>query len=80
MIGVLISFSKYVESYCIGTLKSKKKYIRGNKSPFRNNILSKEIMKKTKQNKTRLRNNFLENRTEENRKNTPSKETFVYHY
>lgn len=79
MIGVLISFSKYVESYCIRTLKSKKKYIRGNKSPFMNNILSKEIMKK-KQNKTRLRNNFLENRTEENRKNAPSKENFVYHY
>ena len=42
---------------------SKKKYIRGNQSPFRNHILSKEIMKRTK-----LRNNFLKNRAAEIRK------------
>ena len=53
----------------------KKKYIRGNQSPFMNKTLSKEIMKITK-----LRNNFLKSRTEEIRKNTPSKETLVYHY
>ena len=58
MIGVLRSFSKYMERHA----SPKKKYIRGNQSPFMNNTLSKEIMKKTK-----LRNNFLKNRIEENR-------------
>ena len=53
----------------------KRKYIRGNQSPFMNKTLSKEIMKITK-----LRNNFLKSRTEEIRKNTPSKETLVYRY
>ena len=40
----------------------KKKYVRGNQSPFMNKDLSKAIMKRTK-----LRNVFLKNRTEENR-------------
>ena len=35
----------------------KKKYIRGNNSPFMNRILSKEIMKRS-----RLRNKFLKSK------------------
>ena len=42
----------------------KKKYIRGNNSPFMNRILSKEIMKRS-----RLRNKFLESKSEADRKN-----------
>ena len=41
----------------------KKRYLRGNQSPFMNETLSKAIMHRSK-----LRNNFLKNRTEENRK------------
>ena len=40
----------------------KKKFVRGNQSPFMNKDLSKAIMKRTK-----LRNIFLKNRIEENR-------------
>ena len=47
----------------------KKKYVRGNQSPFINKALSKEIMKRTN-----LRNHFLKNRTEKKiEKNTPTK-------
>ena len=42
----------------------KKKYVRGNQSPFMNKNLSKAIMKRSK-----LRNIFLKKRTEENRNN-----------
>ena len=55
MIGVL-SFSKYMERRALPG----KKYIRGNKSPFMNKTMDKEIMKKTK-----LINNFLKNVAED---------------
>ena len=42
----------------------KKKYIRGNNSPFMNRILSKEIMKRS-----RLRNKFLKSKSEADKKN-----------
>ena len=42
----------------------KKKYIRGNNSPFMNRILSKEIMKRS-----RLRNEFLKSKSEADMKN-----------
>ena len=42
----------------------KKKYVRGNQSPFMNKTLSKAIMQRSK-----LRNLFLKKRTEENRNN-----------
>ena len=42
----------------------KKKYLRGNQSPFMNKSLSKAIMLRSK-----FRNIFLKNRTEENRRN-----------
>ena len=42
----------------------KKRYLRGNQSPFMNETLAKAIMHRSK-----LRNIFLKNRTEENRKN-----------
>ena len=42
----------------------KKKYIRGNNSPFMNRTLSKEIMKKS-----RLRNKFLKGKSEADKKN-----------
>ena len=42
----------------------KKKYVRGNQSPFMNKKLSKAIMQRSK-----LRNLFLKKRTEENRNN-----------
>ena len=62
MIGVLISFSKYLERQTRDRhAPTKKIYIRGNQSPFMNKTLSKEIIKGTK-----LRNHFLKNRTEEN--------------
>ena len=42
----------------------KKRFLRGNQSPFMNETLTKAIMHRSK-----LRNMFLKNRTEENRKN-----------
>ena len=42
----------------------KKKYVRGNHSPFMNKTLSKAIMLRTK-----MRNIFLKNRPEENKDN-----------
>ena len=47
----------------------RKKYIRGNNSPFMNRILSKEIMKRS-----RLRNKFLKNKSEADKKTTSNKE------
>ena len=49
----------------------KKKYVRGNQSPFMNKDLSKAIMKRTK-----LRNIFLKNRTEENRNHYTKQRNF----
>ena len=40
----------------------KQKYARGNRMPFMNKVLSKEIMTRT-----RLRNKFLKDRSEENK-------------
>ena len=45
-------------------LPKKKKYVRGNQSPFMNNTLSKAIMLRTN-----LRNKFLKNRSNENKTN-----------
>ena len=42
----------------------KKRYVRGNQSPFMNETLTKAIMHRSK-----LRNKFLKKRTEENRRN-----------
>ena len=50
----------------------KKKYIRGNNSPFMNRILSKEIMKRS-----RLRNKFLKSKVKLPWKTTSNKETIV---
>ena len=46
------------------TSPQKKKYVRGNQSPFMNKTLSKAIMQRFK-----LRNIFLKNRAEENKNN-----------
>ena len=54
----LIFCNKTLDQYA----PRKKKYVRGNHSPFMNKNLSKVIMLKTK-----LRNIFLKNRTEENK-------------
>ena len=54
----LISYNKILDQYA----PRKKKYVRGNHSPFMNKNLSKAIMLRTK-----LRNIFLKNRTEENK-------------
>ena len=54
----LISCNKILDQYA----PRKKKYVRGNHSPFMNKNLSKAIMLRTK-----LRNIFLKNRTEENK-------------
>ena len=54
----------------------KKRYLRGNQSPFMNETLAKALMHRSK-----LRNIFLKNRTEENRKNSlPNRETYVLHF
>ena len=45
-------------------LPKKKKYVRGNQSPFMNKTLSKAIMLRTN-----LRNKFLKNRSNENKTN-----------
>ena len=45
-------------------IPQKKKYLRGNQSPFMNKTLSKAVMQRSK-----LRNLFLKKRTEENRNN-----------
>ena len=42
----------------------KKKYIRGNNSPFMNRTLSKKILKRSK-----LRNKFLKSKSEADKKN-----------
>ena len=59
---------KYFTSSCNVILKrhspQKKKYIKGNQSPFMNETLSKAIMQRSK-----LRKLFLKKRTEENRNN-----------
>ena len=52
----------------------KKKYVRGNHSPFRDKSLSKGIMVRT-----RLRNIFVKNRSEENKIIT-NKGTCVLHF
>ena len=49
----------------------KKKYIRGNNSPFMNRILSKEIMKRS-----RLRNEFLKSKSEVDQKNYVKQRNF----
>ena len=54
----LISWNKILDQYT----PCKKKYVRGNHSPFMNKNFSKAIMLRTK-----LRNIFLKNRTEENK-------------
>ena len=51
----------------------KKRYLRGNQSPFMNETLSKAIMHRFK-----LRNNFLKNRTEENRKKYSTQRNLCY--
>ena len=53
-----MSYNKILDQYA----PRKKKYVRGNHSPFTNKNLSKAIMLRTK-----LRNIFLKNRTEENK-------------
>ena len=51
----------------------KKKYVRGNHSPFKNKSLSKAIMVRT-----RLRNIFLKNRSEENKINYNKQRNLCY--
>ena len=53
----------------------KKKYVRGNHSPFMNKALSKAIMIKTK-----LRNTFLKNRSEENKKNYNMQRNYCFNF
>ena len=50
----------------------KRKYIRGNNSPFINRIISKETIKRT-----RLRNKFFKSKSEVVRKTTSNKEVTV---
>ena len=61
------SFKNFI-SPCNGILNKhtpqKKRYVRGNQSPFMNKTLSKAIMQRSK-----LRNLFLKKRTKENRNN-----------
>ena len=58
VVEFLIFSNKILDHYA----PRKKKYVRGNHSPFMNKNLSKAIMLRTK-----LRNIFLKNRTEENK-------------
>ena len=51
----------------------KKKYIRGNNSPFMNRILSKEIMKRS-----RLRNKFLKSKSEADKKNYVKQRNYLF--
>ena len=60
----LISCNKIVDQHA----PRKKKYVRGNHSPFMNKNLSKAVMLRTK-----LRNIFLKNRTEENKNRSTKK-------
>ena len=53
----------------------KKKYIRGNNSPFMNRILSKEIMKRS-----RLRNKFLKSKSEADKKNYVKQRNYLCLY
>ena len=61
------SFKNFI-SPCNGILNKhtpqRKRYVRGNQSPFMNKTLSKAIMQRSK-----LRNLFLKKRTKENRNN-----------
>ena len=54
-------------------LPKKKKYVRGNQSPFMNKTLSKEIMFRTK-----LRNKFLKNRSNENKKSYVKQQNHLF--
>ena len=61
------SFSNFINTYITvlnKQLPKKKKYVRGNQSPFMNKTLSKGIMLRTN-----LRNKFLKNRSNENKTN-----------
>ena len=61
------SFSNFIStcnSVLDRQLPKKKKYVRGNQSPFMNKTLSKAIMLRTN-----LRNKFLKNRSNENKTN-----------
>ena len=62
--GFTLSFLMYVRKPLHMYAPRKKKYIRGNNSPFMNRILSKEIMKRS-----RLRNKFLKSKSEADKKN-----------
>ena len=53
----------------------KKKYVKGNQSPFMNKMLSKAIMQRSK-----LRNLFLKKRTEENRNNYVKQRNLCVHF
>ena len=58
------SFATFCNKVLNNHVPLKKKYVRGNHSPFMNKSLSKAIMLRT-----RLRNIFLQNRTKENKIN-----------
>ena len=64
-IRVLITFLVYVRKPLANMYAPlKRKYIRGNNSPFINRILSKETMKRT-----RLRNKFFKSKSQDDKKN-----------
>ena len=60
--GIYESFASSCNEILDNHAPLKKKYVRGNHSPFMNKSLSKAIMIRT-----RLRNSFLKNRSEENK-------------
>ena len=62
--GIYESFASSCNEILDNHVPLKKKYVRGNHSPFMNKSLSKAIMIRT-----RLRNSFLKNRSEENKIN-----------
>ena len=62
--GIYESFTSSCNKILDNHAPLKKKYVRGNHSPFINKSLSKAIMVRTK-----LRNIFLKNRIEENKIN-----------
>ena len=69
--GFATSFNKILDNHA----PLKKKYVRGNHSPFMNKSLSKAIMVRT-----RLRNIFLKNRSEENKINYNKQRNMLLHF
>ena len=58
----MIKFTQSCAIFLVGKHLLKKKYIQANQAPFLNNILSKDVMKRS-----RLRNKYLKQRSNTNK-------------